>query len=168
MNATQPSVAFTTITGKASLLVPSPFRSAPGTLPSGRSARTPAYQEVAVVSRPIRPAPASARPATATVPSPVGVTGVSRTTPSPEKSRTSSSARAGGRMGSLLATPVAVGGGEVGAGEAGEAGEAAGVGRVAGGGAEPLHRAVSATSRSGVRSDLMVDSTARRLRGVGR
>src|SRR6266571_2751617 len=50
MNATQPSVAFTTITGKASLLVPSPFRSAPGTLPSGRSARTPAYQVVAVVS----------------------------------------------------------------------------------------------------------------------
>src|SRR5213594_1401787 len=91
MNATQPSVAFTTITGKASLLVPSPFRSAPGTLPSGRSARTPAYQVVAVVSRPIRRAPASARPATATVPSPVGVTGVSRTTPSPEKSRTSSS-----------------------------------------------------------------------------
>src|SRR5207247_10361840 len=79
-----------------------------------------------------------------------------------------SSARAGGRMGSLLATPVAVGGGEVGAGEAGEAGEAAGVGRVAGGGAEPLHRAVSATSRSGVRSDLIVDSTARRLRGLGR
>ena len=77
-------------------------------------------------------------------------------------------------MGSLLATPVAVGGvwdaggGEVGAGEAGEAGEAAGVGRVVGGGAEPLHRAVSATSRSGARSDLMVDSTARRLRGVGR
>src|SRR5438552_3127055 len=227
MNATQPSVAFTTITGKASLLVPSPFRSAPGTLPSGRSARTPAYQVVAVVSRPIRPAPASARPATATVPSPVGVTGVSRTTPSPEKSRTSSSlgapvlvtirpstpgstpvsripittprpsyvgclarksftpalcrgmrptssARAGGRMGSLLATPVAVGGvwdaggGEVGAGEAGEAGEAAGVGRVVGGGAEPLHRAVSATSRSGMACDLMVDSTARRLRGVGR
>src|SRR6266704_72204 len=91
MNATQPSVAFTTITAKASLLVPSPFRSAPGTLPSGRSARTPAYQVVAVVSRPIRPAPPSARPATATVPSPVGVTGVSRTTPSPEKSRTSSS-----------------------------------------------------------------------------
>src|SRR5213594_191589 len=227
MNATQPSVAFTTITGKASLLVPSPFRSAPGTLPSGCSDNAPAYHVVAVVSRPIRPAPESARPAIETVPSPVGVTGVSRTTPSPEKSRTSSilgapvlvtispstpgstpvsrmpittprpsyvgclarksltpalcrgmrptsSARAGGRMGSLLATPVAgggagdAGGGEVGAGEAGEAGEAAGVGRVAGVGAEPLHRAVSATSRSGMPCDLMVDSTARRLRGVGR
>src|SRR5204863_592447 len=90
MNATQPSVAFTTITGKTSLLVPSPFRSAPGALPSGRSASTPAYHVVAVVSRPIRPAPESGRPAIDTVPSPVGATGVSRTTPSPEKSRTSS------------------------------------------------------------------------------
>src|SRR6058998_2795249 len=225
MNATQPSVAFTTITGKASLLVPSPFRSAPGTLPSGRSARTPAYQEVAVVSRPIRPAPASARPATATVPSPVGVTGVSRTTPSPEKSRTSSSlgapvlvtirpstpgstpvsrmpittprpsyvgclarksstpalwrgmrptssARAGGRIGNRLATPVAVGGGwDAGGGAAGPeagTGEEAGVGRVAGGGAEPPQPAARAMRSNGMRHDLMVDSAARTPRRGGR
>src|SRR5467141_2630286 len=174
MNATQPSVAFATMTGKTSPLVPSPFRSAPGTLPSGRSASVPAYHVVVVVSRPIRPAPASVRPATATVPSPVGVTGVSRTIPSPEKSRTSSilgapvlvtispstpgstpvsrmpirtprpsyvgclarnsstpalwsgirptsSARAGGRMGSRVATPVEAGGG------AGATGDGAGV-----------------------------------------
>src|SRR5438093_10448071 len=227
MNATQPSVAFTTITGKASLLVPSPFRSAPGGFPNGRSASTPVYHVVAVVSRPIRPAPESGRPAIETVPAPVGVTGGSRTTPSPEKSRTSSSlgapvlvtirpstpgstpvsrmpittprpsyvgclarksftpalcrgmrptssGRAGGRMGSLLATPGTVGGvwdasgGEGGAGEAGAAGEAAGVGRVAGGGAEPPHRAVSATRRSGMASDLRVDSPARSPRGLGR
>src|SRR5437870_6553109 len=195
MNATQPSVAFTTITGKASLLVPSPFRSAPGTLPSGRSARTPAYQVVAVVSRPIRPAPASARPATATVPSPVGVTGVSRTTPSPEKSRTSSSlgapvlvtirpstpgstpvsrmpittprpsyvgclarksftpalcrgmrptssARAGGRMGSRVATPVEAGGGAGATGD-GAGVDETGVGGVVGVGVEPLQQAMS-------------------------
>ena len=90
MNATQPSVAFTTSTGKVSLLAPSPFKSAAGSFPSGRSARTPAYHVVAVVSRPIRPAPENTRPATEMVPSPVAVTGASLTTPSPEKSRTSS------------------------------------------------------------------------------
>src|SRR3989454_1085740 len=220
MNATQPSVAFTTITGKASLLVPSPFRSAPGTLPSGRSARTPAYQVVAVVSRPIRPAPASARPATATVPSPVGVTGVSRTTPSPEKSCTSSSlgapvlvtirpstpgstpvsrmpiktprpsyvgclarksftpalyrgmrptssARAGGRMGSRVATPVEAGGGAGATGD-GAGVDETGVGDVVGVGVEPPQPAMSPRSNTGMCRGVMVDSTARRLRGVGR
>src|SRR5947208_2374839 len=63
MNATQPSVAFTTITGKTSLLLPSPLRSPPGTFPRGRSASSPAYHVVADVSRPMRPAPESARPA---------------------------------------------------------------------------------------------------------
>src|SRR6266576_3222303 len=147
MNATQPSVAFTTITGKASLLVPSPFRSAPGTLPSGRSARTPAYQVVAVVSRPT-PSPEKSRtssslgaPVLVTIrPSTPGSTPVSRmpiTTPRPSyvgclarKSftpalckgmRPTSSARAGGRMGSRVATPVEAGGG------AGATGDGAGV-----------------------------------------
>src|SRR5207244_4038752 len=73
-NATQPSGAFTTITGNTSVLLPSPFRSAAGTLPSGSSASCPAYHVVALVSRPIRPAPESLRPPTDTVPSPEGVT----------------------------------------------------------------------------------------------
>src|SRR4029077_11806732 len=89
MKATQPSVAFTTITGKASVLFPSPLRSAAGTLPSGSSRSTPAYHVSALVRRPIRPAPASFRPPTDTVPSPAGTTGVSATAPSDEKSRSS-------------------------------------------------------------------------------
>src|SRR3989449_1577226 len=49
--ATQPSVALTTITGKTSVLVPLPFRSAAGGLPSASSGSTPAYHVTALVSR---------------------------------------------------------------------------------------------------------------------
>src|SRR5207245_8971160 len=87
--ATQPSVALTTITGKTSVLVPLPFRSAAGSLPSGSSGSTPAYHVTALVSRPIRPAPPRACPPTETVPSFSGGTGASATRPSPEKSRSS-------------------------------------------------------------------------------
>src|SRR6266581_3364018 len=176
MNATQPSVAFTTITGKASLLLPSPFRSPPGTFPRGRSASSPAYHVVADVSRPMRPAPESARPAIETVPSPAGVTGVSRTTPSPEKSRTSRVLGAPVlvtiRPPTPGSTPVAVGGGwDAGGGAPGPeagTGEEAGVGRGAGGGAEPPQPAARAMSSNGRRHDLMVDSAARTPRRGGR
>src|SRR2546425_567219 len=131
MNATQPSVAFTTITGKASLLVPSPFRSAPGTLPSGRLARksfTPALCK-----------------------------GMGPT----------SSARAGGRMGSRVATPVEAGGGAGATGD-GAGVDETGVGDVVGVGVEPPQPAMSPRSNTGMCRGVMVDSTARRLRGVGR
>src|SRR2546422_2778026 len=81
--------------------------------------------------------------------------------------RPTSSARAGGRMGSRLATPVAVGGGwGVGADAAGAGGEAGG-GRVAGGGGGGPQPAGGGARREGVQGGLMVDSAARRPPRVG-
>ena len=91
MNATQPSLAFTTTTGNSSVLSPSPLTSAAGTLPSGSSRNTPPYQAPPVASRAMRPAPASFTPATTTEPSSGGVMGARTTRPSAEKSRTSRS-----------------------------------------------------------------------------
>src|SRR5437764_14859220 len=86
--------------------------------------------------------------------------------------RPTSSARAGGRIGNRLATPVAVAGGwDAGRGAPGPeagTGEEAGVGRVAGGGAEPPQPAARAMSSNGMRHDLMVDSAAQTPRRGGR
>src|SRR5206468_836587 len=117
MNATQPSVAFTTITGKASLLLPSPFRSPPGTFPRGRSASSPAYHVVADVSRPMRPAPGRRSRARRAW---WGGGWGGRAAPPARGGgvRPTGSARAGGRTGKRLATPVGVAGGGGGGGAA--------------------------------------------------
>src|SRR5882762_887897 len=82
MNATQPSDAFTTMTGNSSVLRPLPLTSPAGGRPSGSSRNTPRYQVVAVVMRPIRPAPFISRSLGAG-------NAVSGILPSPEKSRSS-------------------------------------------------------------------------------
>src|SRR5258708_27844352 len=82
MNATQPSDALTPTTGNSSVLRPLPLTSPAGGRPSGSSRKTPRYQVVAVVRRPIRAAPSMSLS--------VGAgTGVSATRPAPEKSRSS-------------------------------------------------------------------------------
>src|SRR5256885_17187669 len=78
-----------------------------------------------------------------------------------------SSARAGGRMGSGVATPGEAGGGAGATGD-GAGVDETGVGDVVGVGVEPPQPAMSPRSNTGMCRGVMVDSTARRLRGVGR